>query len=183
MKQSLFLATGLLLGGASLHAGVFAFEADSAGVFTSDGGFPIVNVHIDHPTVTAAPFAFSSLEADQTVDLSGAPPPIDGHFTFTQAGGDTLFGTYLGVVNPGSNPNQLVAPGTFEFTGGTGAFAGAWGGGSLYAVIDFTGPNGGVSTIEWRGQLNTVPEPASCALMAGLLLAGFALWRRPVSKI
>jgi hypothetical protein len=60
--------------------------------------------------------------------------PGTGTVTITAANGDTVTFNYVG---------RLVAStgegiGTFTFTGGTGRFAGATGGGTFYAVIDLS---------------------------------------------
>lgn len=82
------------------------------------------------------------------MNLLDVPPSLLGTFTFTDSVGESLFGTYEGVLQPGANAAQLLAPATFLFTGGTGPFESASGSGTIYAVIDFTGPNEGLSTIE-----------------------------------
>ena len=172
------LLTSLALAAAgTLQAGSFAFEAFSVGTFTADGGFPMVTVHIDHPAVTATPFPFAALVADQAVNLLDVPPSLSGTFTFTDTLGESLFGAYEGVLQPGANAAQLLAPGTFLFTGGTGSFESASGGGSIYAMIDFTGSNEGLSTLKWEGTLNSVPEPTHGGLFAGAMLGAIGLWR------
>ncbi len=53
----------------------------------------------------------------------------EGVFTFTAANGDTVFGTYAGRFIPTTVEGVSTVDGTFTFTGGTGRFAGASGGG------------------------------------------------------
>lgn len=171
---------------ALLPATDFPFNATSSGTFTADdSGAPIVTVHIDHPTVIAPGFDFASVVIDQVVDISGVPFPFEADFTFTGVGGDLLMGGYRGLLSPGANPGELLGTGLFEFTGGTGLFAGATGQGTLEALVQFTGPNSGLSTIHWDGRLNVVPEPAHGGLAAGAVLAlatvGWSRWRRGAS--
>ncbi|HRI16004.1 MAG TPA: hypothetical protein PLX89_23650, partial [Verrucomicrobiota bacterium] len=163
------LIAALTLSAGLAHASTFAFEALSSGTFTYSGA-PIVDIHIDHTTVSATPFSFSTLTADQTVNLLDLPPSLVAAFNFETAGGEDLYGTYEGVILPGDNANQLFASATFLFTGGTGFFSGASGSGDLFAVIDITGPDSGVSSIAWKGTLNTVPESGETVLVAGAML-------------
>jgi hypothetical protein len=51
----------------------------------------------------------------------------NGRFAFTAANGDTLIGTYSGVLKPTSNPKILEIMGTALFTGGTGQLQGVTG--------------------------------------------------------
>ena len=58
-----------------------------------------------------------------------------GQFTFTSANGDTVSGTYSGhLVITG--PTSADIYGVFVFSGGTGRFAGATGGGSATGTLD-----------------------------------------------
>ena len=56
-------------------------------------------------------------------------------------------------LDPGTGAFEAIGP--FEFTGGTGPFASASGGGNLHADIQFLDPTGafGISTIQGEGTL------------------------------
>jgi len=80
-------------------------------------------------------FTWASVEF---VDFSNFPPrvAVKGTFTMTAAEGDQLFGKYktVGLANDDGNLDIL---GVFRFTGGTGRFADATGGGQLKATAFF----------------------------------------------
>jgi hypothetical protein len=176
---SLALAVSALsLIGIELKAAPIPFDAQSSGSFTAVGIPPAdVFVHIDHPSVTATPFSFSNLVADEKVIFTTVPPSVlDGTFAFTDVGGFTLKGTFSGELLGPLSPGLYEVIGPFDFVGGTGLFAGASGGGQLDAMVQFLDPNGafGISSIEWHGTLEgiTCVCPDS-GITLGLL--GFAL--------
>ena len=73
-----------------------------------------------------------------TTDQSHCATPTslaftDGLFTLTAANGDQLRGTYSGEFVP-LDPPLFTIDGRFTFTGGTGRFAGATGGGHATGV-------------------------------------------------
>lgn len=175
-------ASALTLTAGVLQAQVVGFNASTAGGFTAVGVPPSdVSVHIDHSLVVATPFSFVSMVADEMVIFTTVPPSvIDGVFTFTGLGGETLTGTFTGELLGTPNPSVMVVTGPFDFTGGTGPFAGAYGGGVLEANIQFLDPGlaFGVSIINWQGELGLVPEPYQYGIVAGLGLVGFAACRR-----
>ena len=79
-------------------------------------------------------FTWASVE---TVDFCAIPngvAVIGETFTMTAANGDRLFGKYKTVGKLNDAKDTLIIRGTFEITGGTGRFAGATGGGDLYAT-------------------------------------------------
>lgn len=105
-------------------------------------------------------------------------------YTSTFSGGDTIFGTFANsswafVINP-DRPWQvdLDYQSTFTVDGGTGAFAGAHGGGAIrgthYAtflsgVPQFSGLS--IERVDYRVTTAPIPEPESYAmLIAGLIL-------------
>ena len=80
-------------------------------------------------------FTWASVEF---VNFIGFPPQVtvEGTFTMTAANGDRLFGEYttVGLANAEGNLDIL---GVFRFTGGTGRFEDATGGGLLQATAFF----------------------------------------------
>jgi len=112
----------------------------------------------------------------------GAPdvPYYDGRFVYSFASGDTLTGTYSGLLtNAGMGIVGNVQ--NFIVTGGSGLFAAATGSFLGTGQLRFTGgPPSATLTIS-RGVINVaaVPEPASWALLiAGFGTTGVALRRR-----
>jgi hypothetical protein len=69
------------------------------------------------------------------VDFSNFPAQVavQASFMMTAADGDLVYGEYttVGALN---EAGDLIIHGTFTFTGGTGRFAGATGGGDLFAI-------------------------------------------------
>lgn len=95
-----------------------------------------------------------AVEQDHCVDLTG-PDPLaftEGRFTLTASSGDTLAGTYQGRLQPTVTPNLFYIDGTFLFTGGTGRFADASGGGAATGMTDLL-----TSEIELEGYLSLGP--------------------------
>lgn len=104
--------------------------------------------------------------------VNDAPNPFDlGQFTFDFGMGDTVFGTYSGVVN-------FVAPRVYSitqthiFTGGTGYYFGATGGIDSSGTLSFlTGRPTVEQTFSGAIILGGVPEPSTWAL----LILGFGV--------
>lgn len=167
-------AATTLLASVAAFASTSPFHSESLGTFSLVGGppDPIFQVLIDHPTVVATPFAFASLTAEQTINFI-TPPAILGSFIFTAPSGDTLLGTYEADLIPLS-PTESFAKGIYSFGGGTGAFAGASGTGSLTANIYL---DRGESTITYDGTLS-VPDGGNCLWLG---LAGLAAFGRLAS--
>ena len=84
-----------------------------------------------------------------TPDAMGEIPGV-GSVTLTASNGDTLTFDYLGSLNVVTG----VGTGIFIFTGGTGRFAGATGGGTFHAVIDLSQPTNQAMTVDLDGTVN-----------------------------
>ncbi len=157
------------------------FDVVTEGSFTAFGAPPAdVTVLIDHTTASSIPFPLVSLVATEKVIFTTSPPSVqDGAFTFRDSEGNTLSGVFSGILLPTADPAVMTVTGPFDFSGGSGPFAGATGGGTLDALITFTTPDlsAGVSTIEWKGTVQQVPEPNTTALF-GLGLAALVWSRR-----
>jgi hypothetical protein len=70
--------------------------------------------------------------------------------TITAANGDKLTFNYTGNLHLDTHEGA----GTFVFTGGTGRFANAIGGGTFYAVIDLALPTNQGMTVVLDGQIS-----------------------------
>jgi hypothetical protein len=92
-----------------------------------------------------------------TTDQSHCATPTsvaftDGLFTFTAANGDQLRGTYSGDFVP-LDPPLFSIDGQFTFTGGTGRFADATGGGDASGLQDLAT---GDATVDLVGTISNV---------------------------
>ena len=112
--------------------------------------------------------AFTTVESNCLNPITGSL--FAGLFTFTFAGGGTLFGTATGtVVLP---PVGGTTTNTFEYviTGGTGLYANATGRLQVNGVVRFNPDGTTGNTFTYNGSFSTVPEPATVLLLgAGLL--------------
>jgi hypothetical protein len=75
--------------------------------------------------------------------------PGSGSVTITAEDGDKLTFVYGGLLDA----NDGVGSGTFIFTGGTGKFAHATGGGIFYADIDLSVPTNQPMTVDLDGRI------------------------------
>lgn len=176
------IGKGVLVIGAvaalSVAAADIDFDATTSGGFVLIPTPPTAQVMIQHTTVTATPFSFSSLIATETVVYTTTPWTLaNGVFSFWNSAGESLFGTFSGQLVPDiSNPNSYtVTDAPWSISGGTGQFTGMTGSGLLDATITLTSAGGGTSEIVWEGTV--VPEASPLALL-GLGAVGLAVWRR-----
>ena len=107
-------------------------------------------------TLSAQGTGLSSTFGQYTIAVSfcsdpNGPNPLaftNGIFTLTNANGDTLFGSGSGILRPSptsSTDNIYLLYGEFTIEGGTGAFAGASGGGMWTGVYNIAAGDAGVS--------------------------------------
>ncbi len=131
-----------------------------------------------------------SFTGSQSHCLDGGPPIVpgtpdrpyyDGLFTYSFASGDTLSGTYTGLLSNAGTPGLIDNVQHFLITGGTGLFASATGSFLGTGQIVFgAGPPAATLTIS-RGiiDIGPVPEPAAWAmLITGFAVVGVAQRRR-----
>ena len=129
-----------------------------------------------------ASFGLTEALFTQTVNVFANPNVLIGTSIFQSlngAGPDKLFTAYSGTGTPFDPPNGVLVTnfsGVFNFSGGTGRFAGAGGGGTFVGQASLTN----AVSVTFRGNVTTIPEPATGALLAtGLLpLAGLVARRR-----
>jgi hypothetical protein len=111
---------------------------------------PVLTVHIVGPGTATH---LGRLTTDQS--HCAEPTSLaftDGEFTLTAANGDELRGTYFGDFVP-LEPPLFTIDGHFTFTGGTGRFAGATGGGDASGVQNLAT---GDATVTLVGTISSV---------------------------
>lgn len=126
------------------------FEATGSPAEVPGDRCPVLTVEI-HGTGNAT--HLGSLTTHQSHCV--APPSLgltDGVFTLTAANGDELRGIYVAELLP-LEPPLFTIDGEFTFTGGTGRFAGATGGGDASGVQDLAT---GDATVLLEGTISSV---------------------------
>lgn len=94
-----------------------------------------------------------------------------GNNRFVASNGDELRGSFTVQVIPTATPGTLRLEGLTQFTGGTGAFAGATGSAGFVGSGTFISETRALVNFVHDGQVSMVPEPASAALLLGGLAA------------
>jgi len=112
-------------------------------------------------------------------------PPLpasfdSGLFTYTFAGGDTIFGTYTGTVSLSGTPGVFDTIENLIVTGGTGQYLNAIGAITTTGQLQFIAGSGVYSgAVNGRFDTSAVPEPGVWGmLIVGLGLTGAMLRRR-----
>jgi hypothetical protein len=183
-------AAALLAAGLYAAAPAAAQQTDSPFLATYTGVSSNVGPDADgNLSVTAAlsdpaaSFGLTEALFTQTVFVFADPNRINGTAVFRMpgvSGGDALFAQYSGTgtpIDPAAGDFVSDISGLFAFTGGTGRFAGAYGGGSWFGQANIA--TGAVS-VTFAGGVTNVPEPATWSLLlAGACpLLGRAVRRR-----
>jgi hypothetical protein len=126
--------------------GVFS----GTGTAVTGGRCPVLTVQI-HATGHATHVGRLTDEQSHCADPTSLAF-TDGEFAFTAANGDQLVGTYFGDFVPLDQPLFTIV-GHFTFTGGTGRFAGASGGGNASGVQNLAT---GEATVVLEGTISSV---------------------------
>ena len=138
-KIALILALAFLLFSATLsmanaevtrekHSVPFKAEATATATPTGNPVNGILGISI-LGSGTATLMGKVSVSQQMSVNLATGEF-FDGTFAWTAANGDKVFGIYHGNMIPTSDPTVSLIDGVFTFTGGTGRFEGATGGGT-----------------------------------------------------
>lgn len=174
------IVTAWVVSSVAVHAGTFAFDADSltassfAGLRSSD-----VAVRLDRPGVVPISIPGSSVLVNQSVRCAAAIPPSEvGSFDFDGTVGQFLIGSPLAGVRPSSNPAGDGDNELFAFRGAASLSDGAPYRSKLTSLVDMDDPVSGVSSIVWSGEMSLVPEPKAYGWIMALGLIGFGGWRR-----
>ena len=114
-------------------------------------------------------FMLTGYLSTDVVDMSTGQG--SGSNRFVTASGDELLGSFTVQLIPTATPGTLRLEDLTQFTGGTGAFAGATGSASFVASGTFISETRALVSFVHDGQLSMVPEPASTALLLGDLAA------------
>jgi hypothetical protein len=107
-----------------------------------------------------------TIQSQSKIDFSHPPSiviPVGMVSLIFDAG--TLFATISGM-GTAFGDGTAIFEADWVFTGGTGLFAGATGGGSITGTIVSTGPTTDSVTASYGGSLSVAPEPSSLTLFA-----------------
>jgi hypothetical protein len=160
-----------------VQAGAISGSFDGVGTLTPTGtpGVFTNNFSGDGDDNTYGPFTPTS---QSTIDFSNPPHILVTNGTFTEAFPlGSLFGTSSGS-GTGNGKGMATFTADFEFTGGTGIFAGATGGATVTGTITQTSPTTVAISATYTGFLQTVPEPSALALFAPAVAIGAVFLRR-----
>lgn len=160
LDRVLVIAATFAVGAATLTPAAVAaherpFKARSAGnAHLSDTDVPWIKRNDETAEGKATHLGRFTWVSVEYVDFHTIPGgvAVEGSFTMTAANGDRLFGEYTTTGFP-DEAGDLIIHGNYQFTGGTGRFAGATGSGDIDAIaslapgLPFTGTMNG--TIEY----------------------------------
>ncbi|HTQ10290.1 MAG TPA: PEP-CTERM sorting domain-containing protein [Fimbriimonadaceae bacterium] len=149
-------------------AGAFSIDVISVGTVVF-GANAVYNENVIFQT-TGTPMPDFTTD---TYSIVNNPPPDPGSGLFDDGAGDTMSVTLV-LNNVSGNANGVSGDGIWNYTGGTGAYAGLTGAGTFAFNID---TSSSVSNSSFIGDLEPVPEPASMIAL-GLGIAGFVAKRR-----
>lgn len=141
----------------SLDAGFVPFHAvfDEMSSYVAPGpDCPVLTVFITG-TGRSSHLGRTTVVQHHCIDPFG-PDPLafsNGRFEATGANGDAVLGIYAGASIPTAEPTELAWIGAWEFTGGTGRFAGASGQGDGSGLNNLATGGG---TSELTGSISTV---------------------------
>ena len=100
----------------------------------------------------------------------------NGRNRFVMDDGSELFGIFTVQLVPTDDPAFLTLFGDVDFTGGSGRFAGADGFAHFTGAGRFISPINALSSFDFVGELQLVPEPTSAVLVLVALLG--LIWRK-----
>jgi hypothetical protein len=130
-----------------------------------------------------ASFGLTEALFSQTVFVFANPNTVVGTSIFQPTGGagvDKLFTSYSGIgtaIDPAAGNFVTLISGVFTFTGGTGRFAGASGGGSWFGQANLATT---AVSVTFQGNVTPVPEPSEWLAMgmAGTSVMGLMIRAR-----
>ena len=164
------LAAGLIVASGAASAAVpFTAVVDGRSLIVEliDPAGPVVRVET-HATGGGTPGTLAYHSGDV---LNLGTGQGTGTNRFVTEAGDELFGSFSVQFVPGADPSLFSLVGEVVFTGGTGAYQGATGGGSFLGSGQFISASEALTHFSFDAQVSSVPEPASAGLF-GLGLAG-----------
>lgn len=154
--------------GAAISAQAFTFSLISVGTFVPGANFTTA----ENVVFQISPGVLNTLAVTGNVVNPGPVQTLASTATYT-GGADSLTISY--VTSPVVfTPGNASYSGMWTYLGGTGAYAGLAGGGTM--TVQFNSNLGNLSTHSVTGDLDSaVPEPASMAVLG---LGAVALLRR-----